>query len=648
MPAILEDIDHQDPMYIYSNRSTDSNVLHFMKKHRISSYQQLIQKASKDTKWYWHAVNRDLNLKWFRKYDRLVNQSNGVSNTKWFTGGKCNIISNAIDRHVKSQPNKLAYIFENAKGTTRRVSYKELAYEVNLLSCALKDAGIRKGDTVGIYMPLIPEALFAIFACSKIGAIHTPIFSGFNAQALRSRLNDAGAKMLITANKMQRRSVSIDLRRQWMPLLKNADISKIIVVEESEELEKHRSLELGGSSRVFNYKKFVRNSRLQGEQCKTESMDPEDSLFILYTSGTTGKPKGTIQTHGGFMIVAAQQTAYLIDMKTNDVLFWYADIGWITGLTWVVYGSSIIGGTALVYDDALDYPELDAWCKLISKHNVTIFGVAPTAIRLFMKNNISLDSYDFSSLRILATTGEVINEEAWRWYFENVGRKQCPIINLSGGTEIGGAIVSCVPVMPPKPCTVGFPVPGFDADIFDDEGRSAKQGYLVIKKAWPSMTRGILKDHEKFNELYWSKYKNIWYHGDVAYIDSNGFWYILGRADDIIKVSGHRIGSIEIEAAITAHPAVAEAMAIGVPDSLKGQSIVVHVILNKEYENCTRNGEGIIRLRREIIKCVENGIGRFASPKEIKFVYDLPRTPTGKTIRKIVVEKEKSEQIKYP
>jgi acetyl-CoA synthetase len=648
MPAILEVINNQDPTYIYSKRSTDSNVLRFMKKHRISSYQQLIQKANKDTKWYWNAVDRDLNLKWFRKYDRLVNQSHGISNTKWFTGGKCNIISNAIDRHVKSQPNKLAYIFENAKGTTRRVSYKELAYEVNLLSCALKDAGIRKGDTVGIYMPLIPEALFAIFACSKIGAIHTTIFSGFNAQALRSRLNDAGAKMLITANKMHRHSVSIDLRKQWMPLLKNTDISKIIVVEEDEELEKNRSLELGGSSRVFNYKKFVRNSRLQGEQCKTESMDPEDSLFILYTSGTTGKPKGTIQTHGGFMIVAAQQTAYLIDMKTNDVLFWYADIGWITGLTWVVYGSSIIGGTALVYDDALDYPELDAWCKLISKHNVTIFGVAPTAIRLFMKNNISLDSYNFSSLRILATTGEVINEEAWRWYFENVGKKQCPIINLSGGTEIGGAIISCVPLMPPRPCTVGFPVPGFDADIFDDEGRSDKQGYLVIKKAWPSMTRGILKDHEKFSEIYWSKYKNIWYHGDVVYIDSEGFWYILGRADDIIKVSGHRIGSIEIETAITAHPAVAEAMAIGVPDSLKGQSIVVHVILKKEYENCTRNGEGIIRLRQEIIKRVENGIGRFASPKEIRFVYDLPRTPTGKTIRKMVVEKGKSEQIKFP
>jgi acetyl-CoA synthetase len=244
----------------------------------------------------------------------------------------------------------------------------------------------------------------------------------------------------------------------------------------------------------------------------------------------------------------------------------------------------------------------------------------------------------------LATTGEVINREAWIWYFENVGKKQCPIINLSGGTEIGGAIISCVPFMLLKPCTVGLPVPGFDADIFDDEGKSAKQGYLVIKKPWPSMTRGILKDHEKFNELYWSKYKNIWYHGDVVCIDSDGFWYILGRADDVIKVSGHRIGSIEIEAAITAHPAVAEAMAIGVPDRLKGQSIVAHVILKKEYEKCTRNIKGIIRLRREIIQCIENSIGKFASPKEIKLVCELPRTPTGKIVRKIIVKKGKSEQ----
>jgi acetyl-CoA synthetase len=296
----------------------------------------------------------------------------------------------------------------------------------------------------------------------------------------------------------------------------------------------------------------------------------------------------------------------------------------------------MIGGTALVYDDALDYPESDTWCKLISKHKVTIFGAAPTAIRLFMKNNTNVNNYDLSSLRILATTGEVINKEAWIWYFENIGKKQCPVINLSGGTEIGGAIVSCVPSMPLKPCTVGLPVPGFDADVFDDKGKSARQGYLVIKKPWPSMTRGILKNRKKFNELYWSKYKNVWYHGDVVSIDSDGLWYILGRADDVIKISGHRIGSVEIEVAIAVHPAAAEAMVMGVPDELKGQSIVAHVVLRKEYENCIRDREGVSRLKGEIMQCIENSIGKFACPKEIKFVDDLPKTPTGKTVRQIV------------
>jgi acetyl-CoA synthetase len=365
-------------------------------------------------------------------------------------------------------------------------------------------------------------------------------------------------------------------------------------------------------------------------------MDSEDPLFILYTSGTTGKPKGTLHVHAGFMIVAAQQTAYLIDMKPTDTLFWYADIGWITGQTWVVYGSPIIGGTALIYDNALDYPEVDTWCKLICKHKVSIFGAAPTAIRLFMKNNIAIDNYNLSSLRILATTGETINKEAWIWYFENVGKKLCPVINLSGGTEIGGAIISALPVIPLKPCTVGLPIPGFDADVLDDEGNRVKKGYLVIKKPWPSMTRGLLNDWKKFIETYWSKYKDIWYHGDLAFIDSDGLWYILGRVDDVIKTSGHRIGSAEIEAAATSHRAVAEAIAIGIPDEVKGQSIVVYIILKREYFDKGNDSN----LKNEIMQTVEDVIGRFARPEQIKFVSDMPKTLTGKIMRRLIREKK--------
>jgi acetyl-CoA synthetase len=377
-----------------------------------------------------------------------------------------------------------------------------------------------------------------------------------------------------------------------------------------------------------NYSDFVKNA----SRAKTEVMDSEDPLFILYTSGTTGHPKGTLQVHGGFTIVAAQQAAYLIDMNPEDVLFWYADIGWITGQVWVVYGSSIIGGTALVYDDALDYPTIDTWCRLIEDHKVSIFGAAPTAIRLFMKNNVQASRYDFQTLRVLAATGEPINSEAWTWYFENVGKRRCPLINLSGGTEIGGAILSVLPVMPLKPCTVGCPVPGFDADIFNDTGKRVNEGYLVIKKPWPSMTRGLFDDPSRFLDIYWSKYKDVWYHGDLAFVNSDGLWYIKGRADDVIKVAGHRIGTAEIEAAAASHPAVAEVIAVGVPDELKGEAIFMYIVVKDGHK-----ADNI--LVDEIIIRVEELIGRFARPQEVRIVAELPKTRTGKLVRRLVKAK---------
>ncbi|HXG07638.1 MAG TPA: AMP-binding protein, partial [Nitrososphaera sp.] len=533
----------------------NSNISRFMKKHDISNWRELVERANKDIGWYWDAVNKDLGLEWFRQYDRVFDSSAGIPWTKWFINGKCNIIANAIDRHAKNQPDKIAYIFANEHGSIK-ITYRELDEHVSRLAGALEKAGINKGDTVAIYLPMIPEAFYAIFACSKIGAVHTTVFSGFSAQALHARLVDSKAKMLITTDIVTRRGKEISLVDQWQKALQGTEVQRVVNVPR-------------------DYDAFVEDA----PRAETRPMDSEDPLFILYTSGTTGQPKGTLQVHGGSMVVSAQQTAYLIDMKPDDVLFWYADIGWITGQVWVVYGSPIIGATALVYDDTLDYPTPDSWCKLIEEHSVTIFGAAPTAIRSFMKNNIQAEKYDFSSLRILAATGEHINAEAWQWYFENVGKKRCPVINLSGGTEIGGAILSALPVMPLKPCTVGCQIPGFDADIFDDSGRSVSEGYLVIKKPWPSMTRGLLNNPEKFIDTYWSKYKDVWYHGDIVVVDPDGLWYMRGRADDMIKVAGHRIGTAELEAAAVSHPAVAEAVAIGRPDELRGESIVICIVL---------------------------------------------------------------------
>jgi acetyl-CoA synthetase len=577
-----------------------------MKRHGISDYKELVKRANSDIAWYWDAVNDDLGLEWQRKYGRVFDSSAGLPWTKWFVGGRCNIVSNAIDRHAMMQPDKTAYIFAGESGS-RKITYGQLDSEVGRLASALKEAGMGKGDVVGIYLPTVPEAFYAAFACSKIGAVHASVFSGFSAPALRERLADSGAKMLITADTARRRGKDIDLKAQWSKAIERTKITKVVSV--------------GGQNN--SYDDFVKGNG----KCETEVMDAEDPLFILYTSGTTGRPKGTLQVHGGFMTVAAQQASYLIDMKPDDVLFWYADIGWITGQVWVVYGSPIVGGTALVYEDALDYPDATTWSRLVEQHRVSIFGAAPTAIRMFMKAGVS-EGADLSSLRMLACTGEPINSEAWRWFYERVGGKRCPVINLSGGTEIGGAILSALPVMPLKECTVGVPIPGFDADVFDEDGKRTSEGYLVIKKPWPSMTRGILNDPERFIETYWSKYRNVWYHGDIVLVDAEGLWYMRGRADDIIKVAGHRIGTAEIEAAVTSHPAIAEAVAVGRPDELKGEVIVVCAVARSDFDRDS--------LKVEIARKVEEAIGRFARPDEVRIVQDLPRTRTGKLVRRLV------------
>jgi acetyl-CoA synthetase len=597
-----------------ANLMARSNIARFMKKHGISSWHQLVKRANSSIEWYWNAVNDDLGIEWFRKYDTTYDSVAGIPWTKWFINGKCNIVVNAIDKHVKKQPDKVAYIFANEHGS-RKITYRELDEQVSRLAGALAAAGVKKGDVIAIYLPMIPEAFYAIFACSKIGAVHTTIFSGFSAHALHSRLVDSKARLLITADTSMRRGKEVDLASQWQKAVQFTNVSRIVTV--------------GG-----NYGDLIKNAG----RAKTEVMDSEDPLFILYTSGTTGDPKGTLQVHGGFTVVAAQQAAYLIDMKPQDVLFWYADIGWVTGQVWVVYGSPIIGGTALVYDDALDYPTADTWCRLVEDNKVSIFGAAPTAIRLFMKNNVQASRYNFQSLRILAATGEPINTEAWTWYFENVGKRRCPVINLSGGTEIGGAILSALPIMPLKPCTVGCPVPGFDADVFDDAGKRVNEGYLVIKKPWPSMTRGLLDNPGRFLDTYWSKYKDAWYHGDIVLINFDGLWYMRGRADDVIKVAGHRIGAAEVEAAAAFHPAVAEAVAVGKPDELKGEAVVVCIVVKDGYK-----ADNV--LTDEIIKGVEETIGRFACPQEVRIVAELPKTRTGKLVRRLVKAKIAGDNI---
>lgn len=617
-----------------SGKLYESNIGNLMVKQNIFEYRDLLKKSVEDIKWYWDLVNNDLGLEWFENYRQTYDSREGIQKTKWFIGGKCNIVLNAIDRHVQTQPDKIAFIFENEKGEARKISYRDLDHYVCAFALALKNEGIKKGDVVGIYLPMIPEAIFAIFACSKIGAISNTIFSGFSKDALVTRLDDSKAKLLITINKMYRRGKTIDLKENWFSVLGMPSVSRIVLVDGKQD-QSEPSFE-----KLIDYEQFISNHL--GLSCKTEWMMPEDPLFILYTSGTTGKPKAVVHSHGGFMIVSAQQTHYVIDMKKEDILFWYADIGWITGQIWVVYGSAIIGGTSILYDGIPSYPKHDRWCKIIEKNNVSIFGIAPTAIRQFMKENENenyIDKYQFHKLRVLTTTGEVINQEAWTWYYNKVGKGKCSLINLSGGTEIGGAILSTTVLNTFKPCSVGFPIPGFDAAILDDNGKETKNGYLVIRKPWPSMTLGLLNDWDRFIKTYWSKYQNIWFHGDIVTMDSDGYWYINGRADDVVKVSGHRLASNEIESILMSHPFVSEAVAIGIPDTITGEAICCYVVLNY------KNNISINNLNKDLFELIEKNLGRFARPKYITFVNDLPKTRSGKLVRRLVKQRALNSYI---
>jgi acetyl-CoA synthetase len=598
-----------------------SNIARFMGKHQIPSVNELVNRSNNDPSWYWNAVNDDLVLEWFKKYDIVYDSSQGIPWTKWFVGGRCNIVANAIDRHARLVPDKVAYIF-SGDHKTHTVTYAELDINVRKMASAMRLAGVRKGDVVAIYMPMIAEAIYSILACSKIGAVHTTIFSGFNSRALQTRLKDSNASILITSDHTARHGKKIELKREWTKAISGTKIKKVVTVGEPHDEE------------VVNFSDFLSGGSDSDRDIssQTEVMDSEDPLFMLYTSGTTGEPKGTLQVHGGYMAVAAQQASYLIDMTPDDVLFWYADIGWITGQTWVVYGSSIVGGTSVVYEEALNYPSPDAWCAITSDYNVSILGLAPTAIRYFMKSKVDPSSFDLHSLRILATTGEPINREAWEWYYNKVGGTRCPVINLSGGTEAGGAILSPLPGMKLEPCTVGYPVPGFDAAIYDDDGLPATKGHLVIRKPWPSMTRGLVGDPIRFEQTYWSKFKDVWYHGDIVYVDKSGLWYIGGRTDDAIKVSGHRMAVAEIESAAMSHPNVSEAAAVGKSDEIKGESIVLCVTTKATPQS-------VSQLKEEISSVIEGSIGKFARPDEIRIVSDLPKTRTGKLVRRLIKAK---------
>jgi acetyl-CoA synthetase len=589
-------------------------------------YENLHEFSIKEPETYWGE--RAEEFSWFKKWDKVLDDSNKPF-FKWFVGGKVNIVHNALDRHLTTyRRNKIALIWEGEPGDKRTFSYFALHREVSKFSNVLRSMGVNKGDIVTIYLPRIPEQVIAMLACAKIGAVHSVVYGGFSVEALAERIQDAQSKVLITADGGWLRGKIVELKKiADEAIARQGTIEHVIVVKRTGQ---EIYMEAG---RDYWYEDLTNLPVANGLESPTEVMDAEDPLFILYTSGTTGHPKGILHTHGGYMVYTATTLKNVFDIKDEDRWWCAADPGWITGHSYIVYAPLLLGATSFMYEGAPNYPYPNRWWRMIENYGISILYTAPTAIRGLMRFGDSwVKRHDLSSLRLLGSVGEPINPEAWKWYYTVVGGERCPIMDTWWQTETGGFMITPLPITPLKPGSATKPFFGIDADVVDEEGKPVKageEGYLVIKKPWPGMLRTIYGDPDRYKEQYWSKYGNMYQAGDSARKDEDEYIWVIGRIDDVIKVSGYRLGTAEVESALVSHNAVAEAAAIGLPHELKGNAIHAYVIL-KAGQNQT---EG---LEEELRAHVGHEMGPIAKPDQITIVDSLPKTRSGKIMRRLL------------
>ncbi|WNZ48656.1 acetate--CoA ligase [Leptolyngbya boryana CZ1] len=596
----------------------------------LEEYKSLYDRAKADPLKFWSEL-AEQELHWFQKWDTVLDWSNPPF-AKWFVNGKINLSYNCLDRHLDSdRRNKPAIVWEGEPGDSKTLTYAELHQEVCKFANVLKSLGVKKGDGVGIYMPMVPEAAIAMLACARIGAPHSVVFGGFSAEALRDRLVDAEVKVVVTADGGWRKDAIVPLKPQVDKALAEGttSVEKVVVV-------KRTAQDIAMSDRDLWWHDLIQDA---SADCPAEPMDSEDMLFILYTSGSTGKPKGVVHTTGGYNLYAHMTAQWIFDLQENDVYWCTADVGWITGHSYVVYGPLSNGATTVMYEGAPRASNPGCFWDVIEKHKVSIFYTAPTAIRAFIKmGDEHPNSRNLSSLRLLGTVGEPINPEAWMWYHTIIGKEKCPIVDTWWQTETGGIMITALPgAIPTKPGSATLPFPGILADIVDLDGNSAgvnEGGYLAVRYPWPGMMRTVYKDPDRFRKTYWEHIppqdgQYIYFAGDGARRDEDGYFWVMGRVDDVINVAGHRLGTMEVESALVSHPAVAEAAVVGKPDEIKGQDIVAFVTLEGTYQPSED-------LAKELKKHVVGEIGAIARPGEIRFADALPKTRSGKIMRRLL------------
>jgi len=590
--------------------------------------EELYRAAERDREGFWAEQARV--LQWIRPWDRVLEWN--PPHAKWFVGGKLNVSANCLDRHLAGPTrNKAALIWEGEPGDRRVLTYWDLAREVRKAANALKRLGVEKGDRVAIYLPMVPEAVIAMLACARIGAVHSVIFGGFSAESVRDRVNDAEAKVLITADGGFRRGQVLPLKRLAdEAMVETPSIKHCIVVRRRPGAEGDEAFARMTEGRDHWWHRLL---EAESAECEPTPMDAEDLLFILYTSGTTGKPKGIVHTTGGYLTQVVATTRYVFDLKPEDVFWCTADIGWVTGHSYVVYGPLANGATVFIYEGAPDWPERDRFWSLIECHGVTVLYTAPTAIRAFMKWGVEHPRrHDLSSLRLLGSVGEPINPEAWIWYHTNIGGGRCPIVDTWWQTETGGIMITPLPgVTTTKPGSATMPFPGITADLVDAAGTVVLKGggFLTIPDPWPGMLRTIYGDDQRYRDTYWSRFPGRYFAGDGAKLDEDGYWWILGRVDDVLNVAGHRIGTMEVESALVEHPSVAEAAVVGRADDLKGQALAAFVTL-KDGQQASPG------LKDDLKAHVTKKIGAIARPDDIFFSADLPKTRSGKIMRRLL------------